>query len=160
MSTRFAVKLACALAEGETYRDYCPVAKSLQDLVNEGAYDPGGCFDHGPFPGDALRGQPGYVVIDLEDDWHRAQTEVIPTDPHELAIMICAIAASTPEFTESYDPLYAALGANMFDHDRGGYFQAYRAWSVANDRRCQRDTFNPEVDAEAHAALVCEAARP
>lgn len=79
-----------------------------------------------------------------------ADEDEIPDDPEELAILICAIAASTPRYRESYtSDLCDALGTDVHSE---AYHLAFSAWEDA-DGRTER-TGDEEIDAEAHAMLV------
>lgn len=74
----------------------------------------------------------------------------IPAKTREEAALICAIAASTPEFAEAYGPLLHSL--------RGTYPES--SWCMSDDdvalamaawRLCQHED---HPDAEAHALLM------
>jgi len=67
----------------------------------------------------------------------------------EQAALICAIAASTPAFNESYTMVLAAAIT------REAYDLAYAAWDAASSRipYAHDGSANPIVDAEAEALL-------
>jgi hypothetical protein len=116
--------------------------------------------------GTDANGKHGCFLVDLESPQHKAWVaaqkpgdfEEIPDDPLELAALICAIAASTPDLSGQYAEVENELGVPSEIRFADSFSAHYDAWVIAFSGRLGASG-DPVIDAEAHAALECDLIR-